>query len=38
MAILSNGALFKKDEHFNQFKPVYDVSAEGIEALPKAFR
>ena len=26
MAMLSNGALFKKDEHFNQLKPVYDVS------------
>ena len=36
MAMLSNGALFKKDEHFNQLKPVYDLSAEGIEAYIKS--
>lgn len=36
MAMLSNGALFKKDEHFNQLKPVYDVSAEDIEAYIKS--
>ena len=36
MAILSNGALFKKDEHFNQLKPVYDLSAEDIEAYIKS--
>ena len=36
MAMLSNGALFKKDEHFMQLQPVYDVSSSDIEAYIKS--
>ena len=36
MAMLSNGCLFKKDEHFNLLQPVYDVSSADIEAYIKS--
>lgn len=35
MAMLSNGALFKKDEQFTQLQPIYDVSSSDIEAYIK---
>ena len=36
MAMLSNGALFKKDEQFTQLQPIYDVSPSDIEAYIKS--
>lgn len=36
MAMLSNGALFKKDEQFAQLQPIYDVSSSDIEAYIKS--
>ena len=36
MAILTNGALFKKDEHFTQLQPVYDITSADIEAYIKS--
>jgi hypothetical protein len=36
MAMLSNGALFKKDEQFMQLQPIYDVSSSDIEAYIKS--
>ena len=36
MAMLSNGALFKKDEQFTQLQPIYDVSSSDIEAYIKS--
>jgi hypothetical protein len=35
MAMLTNGDLFRKDEHFQQLQPVYDVSARDIEEYIK---
>ena len=35
MAMLTNGDLFRKDEHFVQLQPVYDVSARDIEEYIK---
>ena len=31
MAMVTNGRLFRKDEHFDMLKPIYDVSAQDIE-------
>ena len=36
MAMLSNGALFKKDERFTQLQPIYDVSSSDIETYIKS--
>ena len=36
MAMLSNGALFKKDEQFTQLRPIYDVTSSDIEAYIKS--
>ena len=35
MAMLTNGDLFRKDEHFQQLQPTYDVSARDIEEYIK---
>ena len=35
MAMLTNGDLFRKDEHFQQLQPLYDVSARDIEEYIK---
>lgn len=35
MAMLTNGDLFRKDEHFQQLRPLYDVSAREIEEYIK---
>lgn len=35
MAMLTNGDLFRKDEHFQQLEPAYDVSARDIEEYIK---
>jgi hypothetical protein len=36
MAMLTNGDLFRKDEHFSQLHPVYDVISSDIEAYIKS--
>lgn len=36
MAMLTNGELFRKDEHFKQLQPIYDVSANDIEMYIKS--
>ena len=36
IAILSNGDLFKRDEHFLQLNPAYDISSTGIQEYIKA--
>jgi predicted nucleotidyltransferase component of viral defense system len=36
MAILSNGDLFRKDEHFEQLQPVYHVSSNDIQEYIKS--
>ena len=36
LAMLTNGDLFHKDEHFVQMKPVYDVTARDIENYIKS--
>lgn len=36
MAMLTNGDLFRKDEHFAQLQPLYDVTARDIEEYIKA--
>ena len=36
MAMLTNGELFRKDEHFQQLHPIYDVTSESIEAYIKS--
>ena len=35
MAMLTNGALFKKDEQFTQLQPVYDITSADIETYIK---
>ena len=35
MAMLTNGALFKKDEQFTQLQPVYDVTSTDIQEYIK---
>ena len=35
MAMLTNGALFKKDEQFTQLQPVYDVTSADIQEYIK---
>lgn len=36
MAMLTNGALFKKDEQFTQLQPVYDITSADIETYIKS--
>ena len=36
MAMLTNGDLFRKDEHFMQLQPVYDVTSADIESYIKS--
>ena len=35
LAILTNGARFKRDERFNQLSPIYQQTAEDIESYIK---
>ena len=36
MAMLTNDDLFKKDEHFEQLSPMYDITANEIQEYIKA--